>query len=268
MQTAVHEKPTSTPTRGRGRQTHSLCNSGKHSSQTLKRANLIGSPSRIPGPLLKRPLSDPQNGRISSPSEPQASAYTPSPKTEKKIYDFRRSSYVPDLECQPEHSTKLYRQTAIVEETSFTPKWRMHTRSLPNSSSLHKDSSRTPKRANTLGAMRSDDGLQEPNDPLTICGSTILSKPISDIEDRFRELSSCKDSELNWRRLARSLFLTPAEMDRIECFREEERCYQMLCYWKIRFNEQETTYSTLARALVHSNQESIIKKYPQVFNEM
>ena len=263
-QATVFEEPSSSS--NCGMQTHDSGSLHKHSPQTRKRVSTIGLQSRIP--LLNHPLSDPQHSRSSSPSKLHACAYTPSPNTEKKIYDFttqQRSSAIPHSHFQLKHRTMLSRQTTVVEDRSSTPKWRMHTCSLPSSSSLHKDSSQTPKRANMLAAMRSNDSLQGRNNPLTICGSTISNRPISDIVEKFQELSSC--AELNWCSLARSLFLTLEEIDQIsKCFGEEEGCYQMLCYWNIRFYER-ANYSTLARALVNSNQEDIIANYPHIFRD-
>ena len=261
-QAVVSEEPSSTPKRGM--QTHNSGSLDKHSRPASKRVNMIGQPSRIP--RLNRPLSDPQQSMNNSPSKPQSSisTYTPSPKTEKRMYDFTTQRSIPHSHCRPVHSTKLSRQTAIiVKEQSCTPKLKKHAHSLPGSSTLPKHSSQTPQRANTIDAMSSTDGLEVPDNPLTIYGSTIQNKPISDIEKKFRVLSN---SKLNWCSLAWALRLTD-EIDKLKCFQEEERCYQMLCYWKIKFHEQ-ATYSKLARALVYTSQEGVIRKEcRQVFSD-
>ena len=230
-------------------------------SNSQQRSSYVPHLHRLPSPfpLTIRRMSDPHHSRSSPPSKPQASVYAVGPKSEKKLYSYntqQRKSYIP-------RPTKLSRQITV--GPSSTPKRRMHARGVPSSGSLHKHSLQSVKeRVITLGPMRSSDGLPMQKKSLTICGSTILNKPIFDFVDKFQELSSC--AELNWCSLARSLFLTPDEIDLIECFREEERCYQMLCYWYITFHEQ-ATYSTLARALVHSSQEDVIMECPLVFND-
>ena len=224
--------------------------------------------------------------------------YTPSPKTEKRLYfstpepqlqngkkrpdlhrqnsyhskvpatyqtkqqnpngtPQRHGSHIPHSHSKPKPSSKPSRQAV-----SSAPRAQsMYTRSPRKNNSFDTLSPQAQKQVNTVVV---PDDLRPIHTHLMICGFKIPNKSISDPGDMFQVLSSSK--KLKWCSLARLLFLTKEDIKQIKCFRKEERCYQMLCFWKIRFGEQ-ATYSTLAQALLHSHHADILKEFIEVFND-